>query len=263
MNAAAKLKPARSRDMLVPLGRVESRCIHPSGSVVRNDSDALVDKASVKKAGDADVTAKRMKRRTQEERTAETRAVLFEAAVTTIDRYGYTASNNASIADAAGISRGAITHHFGTRANFMAEVVKWVFEQETVLFQQLVSERKSPPRVEDWPAILWDVFSRPSGVAVMEILVASRSDAELAKLTRPMQFAVERQGAENFLRHSGLSAAEMSVIRLSVWAVRGMTMGQAFIDGAGSMTDAVALLGKVFHQAAPKGTAAELIDLAK
>ena len=239
------------------------RCNDPLRSVTRSFRHASVTQAAVAVSGDSAMTGKPRKRRTQEERTAETRAALFEAAVKTIDKMGYAAANNASIADAAGISRGAITHHFGTRANFMAEVVQWVFEQETVIFTEIVTKRGAAPRIEDWPEILWEVFSRPSGVAVMEILVASRSDSELAALTRPMQFAVERQGAENFLHHTGLSASEMAVIRLSVWAIRGMTMGQAFIDGPGSMTEAVALLGKVFQRAAPDGTARELIDLAK
>lgn len=209
------------------------------------------------------MTQTKAPRRTQEQRTAETRAALFEAAVLTIDRQGYAGANNASIADQAGVSRGAITHHFTTRAAFMAEVVRWVFEQETDYFAQLIADRTEPLRVADWPGILWEVFSRPSGVAVMEILVASRSDADLAELVRPMQHAVERQGAENYLHHAGVSAAEMAAIRLSVWAIRGMTMGRAFIDGPGSMDDAVALLGKVLGRAAPDGSMRQLIDLAK
>ena len=35
--------------------------------------------------------------------------------------------------------------------------------------------------------VLWEVLSRPSGLAVLEILQASRSDPELAELVTPMQ----------------------------------------------------------------------------
>lgn len=200
-------------------------------------------------------------RRTQEQRTADTRAALFAAAVTTIDRLGYAAANNALIADEAGISRGAITHHFGTRAAFMAEVVQWVFEQETAAFQSMVADGKAGWRISDWPGLLWEVFSRPSGVAVLEILVASRSDADLARLTKPMQSTIERLGAANFLHRSDATAADMAAIRLVVWAIRGMTMGRAFIDGPGDMEDAVALLSRILGRAAPTESFRELADI--
>lgn len=197
--------------------------------------------------------AKRI-RRTQEQRTADTRGALFAAAVQTIDRLGYAGANNASIADEAGVSRGAITHHFTTRAAFMAEVVRWVFEQETRIFRELMEQAHTGSRMADWPALLWDVFSRPSGVAVMEILVASRSDPELAALVLPMQAEVERTGAANFLQTIGGKQLDMSAIRLVVWAIRGMTMGRTFIADPADMENAVSLFSRLIDRAVPTGT---------
>ncbi len=197
--------------------------------------------------------AKRV-RRTQEQRTADTRGALFAAAVQTIDRLGYAGANNASIADEAGVSRGAITHHFTTRAAFMAEVVRWVFEQETRIFRELMEQAHTGSRMADWPALLWDVFSRPSGVAVMEILVASRSDPELAALVLPMQAEVERTGAANFLQTIGGKQLDMSAIRLVVWAIRGMTMGRTFIADPADMENAVSLFSRLIDRAVPTGT---------
>ncbi len=200
-------------------------------------------------------------RRTQEQRTAETRAALFAAAVRTIDTMGYAGANNASIADDAGVSRGAITHHFSTRAAFMAEVVRWVFEQETILFATLMDEGHVGSRVSDWPELLWDVFSRPSGVAVLEILVASRSDPELAALVMPMQESIERSGAINFVNRIGAKGLDMTAIRLVVWAIRGMTLGRSFIDDRQGMEDAVALLSRILDRVAPGGSFEELASI--
>ncbi|MEH3039162.1 MAG: TetR/AcrR family transcriptional regulator [Sphingomonas paucimobilis] len=200
-------------------------------------------------------------RRTQEQRTADTRAALFAAAVQTIDRLGYAGANNASIADEAGVSRGAITHHFTTRSAFMAEVVRWVFEQETRIFRQLMDQGDTGSRMSDWPALLWDVFSRPSGVAVLEILVASRSDAELAALVLPMQAEVERTGAANFLQTIGGKQLDMSVIRLVVWAIRGMTMGRTFITDPREMENAVALFSRLIDRAVPSGSFEDMTKL--
>lgn len=212
--------------------------------------------------GDAAGAAQRKReRRTQEQRTADTRAALFEAAVSAIDRLGYAGANNASIADEAGVSRGAITHHFATRAAFMAEVVRWVFDQETLIFRDLMEQAHTGSRVADWPALLWDVFSRPSGVAVMEILVASRSDPELATLVLPMQTQVERTGAANFLQTIGGKELDMAAIRLVVWAIRGMTMGRTLIADADGMEAAVALFSRVIDQAVPSGSFEEFAKL--
>jgi AcrR family transcriptional regulator len=211
-------------------------------------------------AGTITMEQEKPARRTQVQRTAETRAALFEAAVRVIDRHGYAAANNASIADEAGVSRGAITHHFGTRAAFMAEIVRWVFDQETAFFREIAAAGEGA-RASDWPMLLWKVFSRPSGVAVLEILVASRSDAELAELTKPTQSAIERLGAANFLHHVDATASEMAVIRLVVWAIRGMTMGRAFIEGPGEMEDAVALFCRMVERAAPGESFQELTKL--
>jgi AcrR family transcriptional regulator len=196
----------------------------------------------------------RPRRKTQGERTAETRAALFAAAVRCIDRLGYAGANNALIADDAGVSRGAITHHFTTRAAFMAEVVQWVFAQETAIFSKVLDQGDVGFRVSDWPQLLWDVFSRPSGVAVLEILVASRSDPELAALVRPMQEEVERTGAANFVQRIGARQANMAAIRLVVWAIRGMTMGRTFMTDRKSMEDAVALLARLLEAAVPSGS---------
>jgi AcrR family transcriptional regulator len=192
-------------------------------------------------------------RRTQEQRTAETRAALLAAAVTVIDRHGFAGANNASIADEAGVSRGAITHHFTTRAAFMAEVVRWVFDRETRIFRDLIEQDHVGRRASDWPALLWDVFSRPSGVAVLEILVASRSDPELAALVLPMQSEVERSGAANFILMMGGKDIDIAPIRLVVWAIRGMTMGRTFIADPSGMEEAVALLSRLIERAVPSG----------
>ena len=200
-------------------------------------------------------------RRTQEQRTADTRSALFAAAVSTIDRLGFAGANNATIADEAGVSRGAITHHFSTRAEFMAEVVRWVFEQETTAFRGLMKQKNTGSRVSDWPELLWEVFSRPSGVAVLEILVASRSDPELAALVLPMQAEVERSGAENFIQRIGGQNMNMASIRMVVWAIRGMTLGQTLLPEREEMIEAVRLLSRVIDRAVPSGAFGDLAHL--
>lgn len=200
-------------------------------------------------------------RRTQEQRTAETRTALFAAAVRAISRLGYARASNAEIADEAGVSRGAITHHFSTRAAFIAEVVRWVFDQEVLAYQDLQREWGTGSRVSDWPEISWEVLSRPSGTAVLEIFVASRSDPELAALIKPVQAAIEQHAATAFLDRLGAKVHDTVAIRLVVWAMRGMSLGRDFIDDPEAMRESVQLLSSMFERLAPGGTLEEVIGI--
>jgi AcrR family transcriptional regulator len=193
-------------------------------------------------------------RRTQEQRTAETRGALFEAAVRAISRLGYSRASNAEIADEAGVSRGAITHHFT-----IAEVVRWVFQQEVVAYQDLQREWGTGSRVSDWPQISWEVLSRPSGVAVLEIFVASRSDPELAALIKPVQAEIEELAVTAFLDRLGAKVRDTTAIRLVVWAMHGMSIGRNFIDDPNAMRDSVILLSNMLERLAPNGTLEELL----
>jgi AcrR family transcriptional regulator len=60
------------------------------------------------------ITVQRRVRRTQEQRSSETRKALVEAAVRSIYKLGYGGATTAVIAEEAGISRGSIIFHFST-----------------------------------------------------------------------------------------------------------------------------------------------------
>lgn len=60
-------------------------------------------------------------RRTKEE-AAQTRAAIVEAALACFDRYGITNSTLEQIACAAGVSRGAVYHHFAGKREILREI---------------------------------------------------------------------------------------------------------------------------------------------
>jgi TetR/AcrR family acrAB operon transcriptional repressor len=62
-------------------------------------------------------------RRTKEE-AAQTRQDLLEAALTIFSQQGYTAARLEDIAEAAGVTRGAIYHHFGSKADLFQALVE-------------------------------------------------------------------------------------------------------------------------------------------
>lgn len=193
-------------------------------------------------------------RRTQEERTAQTRLAVIEAAVVMIGECGYAGASTTLIAAKAGVSRGAMLHHFATRAALMAEVVRHVFEREMIDYEDTRVRTGIGNRLYDWPKLLWSVLSRPSGMAVLEILQATRSDEELGALVVPMQEAVERS-ALGIMRGAfgGDEKLALSVMRLMVWSVRGLSIAEHYLPHRPETHDAVALLSGLLRQAAPDG----------
>jgi AcrR family transcriptional regulator len=70
-------------------------------------------------------------RRTQAERTAATRARLLDAGRRLFAAQGYAAVTTQGIVDAAGVTRGALYHHFGDKSGLFAAVYE-LLEQDVV-----------------------------------------------------------------------------------------------------------------------------------
>lgn len=198
-------------------------------------------------------TARRI-RRTQEERTAETRNALMDASVRVIERLGYAGATTALIADEAGVSRGAILHHFGTRAQLMADVVSWVYEREGSAYLEIERREHVGDHPADWPSLVWEVLSRPSGVAVLEILQATRNDPELAAMVLPMQQAVEETALRWTMARFDLNrATAAAMMRLIVWTIRGLSIEKILIADPQDIRHPLRLLSQMLARAAPNG----------
>jgi AcrR family transcriptional regulator len=68
------------------------------------------------------------KRRTQAERTQETRARILDAAVEVLRKKGYAHFRTADVARAAGVSRGAQLHHFATKEKLVYATMEHIFQ---------------------------------------------------------------------------------------------------------------------------------------
>jgi AcrR family transcriptional regulator len=75
------------------------------------------------------MTAPTRTRRTQAERSEETRARILDAAVQVLSTRGYAGFRTAEVATQAGVSRGALTHHFPSRDELLVAVVADVFRR--------------------------------------------------------------------------------------------------------------------------------------
>ena len=111
-------------------------------------------------------------RRTHAERTAETRSRVKAAVIESIAELGYQRTTGAEIARRAGVTWGAVQHHFGDKDGILMAVLEESFER----FAHVLGE---PPgegaglkeRVEVFVERAWQHFSSPHYRTTFEILL--------------------------------------------------------------------------------------------
>jgi len=191
--------------------------------------------------------AEKVRRRTQAERSAGTRDALLAAAIDALHAHGYAAASTMLVAEKAGVSRGAMLHQFPTKADLMTFVVEAVFEQEVRHYREYLKGIDDPQqRLLAYPDMAWEVLSRPSGVAVLEILQGSRSDPQLCEKLAPVQARIEREALDfTHLAAPGDSRGAMALMRLVVWAIRGLSVAQVLAPAPGSIRDSVKVLKRL------------------
>lgn len=190
-------------------------------------------------------------RRTQAERSANTRTLLLDAAISVLHRHGYGATTTTLVAEEAGISRGAMLHQFHTKADLMTFVVQSVYEQEIAHYEKVLSGIATPrERMLAFPEIVWEVFSRPSGLAALEILQSSRSDPELAEKLAPIQQQIEEDAqlqARRLTKTGKGRHTSLALMRLVVWSLRGLSIAKVLSSDPDEIVNAVRLLIKLME----------------
>lgn len=192
-------------------------------------------------------------RRTQADRSAATRKLLLAAAINSLHQYGYSATTTISVAEIAGVSRGAMLHQFRTKADLMTFVVESVYEDEIRLYDELIGSIKDPrERLLAYPKATWQVLGRPSGLAVLEIMQASRSDPQLAEKLRPIQARIEKDA----FRHleptlGGGKIAEL--LRLLAWTIRGLSIEKVLATRPGQVEKSIQLFTSLVQAAVETG----------
>ncbi|MFN3592835.1 MAG: TetR/AcrR family transcriptional regulator, partial [Thermaurantiacus sp.] len=118
-------------------------------------------------------------------KSANTRARLIEATITCIVKHGYASATTPRVAAEAGLSRGAMMHHFQSGAALMQAAIAELHEKRLRAFRRGVENR--PHDVGTLVRTYWKQLSSPAFVAFHELAVAARTDAGLARILAPAQ----------------------------------------------------------------------------
>jgi AcrR family transcriptional regulator len=116
-----------------------------------------------------------------QKRSLATRTALLEAAIDCLVERGYVATTTIETARRAGVSRGAMLHHFPSKAELLAEAVEHLFDRRRAEFlEAFAAIHPKADRLDAALDLLWSMFQGPAFVAWTELWVAARTDPELA-----------------------------------------------------------------------------------
>lgn len=137
---------------------------------------------------------KKPSRRSQAERSAATSASLIAATITTLYEKGYAATSTTQVAELAGVSRGAMLHHYPTKVHLMAATVYATYASDIAAYQAIrVEDGEQNDYLDRLIDTAWSCFRSPSGIAQTEIWMATRSDVDLALAVLPVHTAIVGQ----------------------------------------------------------------------
>jgi AcrR family transcriptional regulator len=153
---------------------------------------------------------------------------LCAAVVACIDQSGYADTSIMAVQAHAGVSRGALTHHFPTKQALMAETALRLLSNASTM-----TDRAEPTHellMQSWTR----VANTPAGRAFVEILIACRTDAPLrAALADDLaKWDEDRAAAATaFYQGSGVEADDAALL----WSIcrafiRGMIAHERFMS---------------------------------
>ncbi len=164
--------------------------------------------------------------RTNVERTATTREKITNAVIGILVEAGYSGLTNAQITARAGISSGALMHHFPTRTDLLVACVDTAYSR-LCDYRERELEQLEPglPRFRAIIDLAWTTARLPEGIACNEVRIGARSDPSLAAATsgaltriaddygRFISRLIRQAGLEATRELQGLSSATAMAVR--------------------------------------------------
>lgn len=188
--------------------------------------------------------------RTQSDRRAQTRKALLEATTDVLLADGYHGCSLSNVAKRAGVTTGAVQHHFKTKGQLMLAVVK----EQVFDVTQLQS---SEPLVDASLGVLcrrlvhdqWRYYGDPKYLVIWSIILGARSDAALMAEIQEWQkaaIAAHQKAISNMFRQYGLTPDRIQSIQYFVNAqLRGLALLQTVDDSPDTVEKQLEMLAQL------------------
>lgn len=170
----------------------------------------------------------------KQDRSRATRQRLLESTVRCLAEHGWTATTVSVIAHDAGISRGALQHHFPTREALIVAGLEHMFEQRRTLVEQATrTPTQGRAGVHEVVRTLTEYYTGDLFRAALQAWTVAASDPQLREVIQPLErrfaravhaFAVERLGVDDGDPHA------RTLIQATLDLARGLALADLLSD---------------------------------
>lgn len=144
----------------------------------------------------------------QTEKSLATRTQILRAALQCLVEIGYTQITTEKIAQAAGVSRGAMTHHFKSRAEVFSAAAEYMTHLRALEYEDAVKRIKLPPNntptfdsmLETLQVLQKHYYGRPTFIALQEMQRGARTDPDLQAVLAPLEQALDLKNSAALLK---------------------------------------------------------------
>ena len=120
-----------------------------------------------------------------------TRRRILDAAMRLFAERGYHASSNADVAEAAGLTRGAMLYHFPTREDLVEAAIDHIQQRRTEAFETAARDQGHGDATDQAIDAYWELLQQAPFKAFAELEAVARTDPDLARRIAPAQAAFD------------------------------------------------------------------------
>ncbi len=195
-------------------------------------------------------------------KSRRTRARILDEAVRVIGSSGYASATNAAVAEAAGITRGAMLYHFPTREDLLQGVIGHLQAERAELFRLAAAELPAGADVTEHAIdSYWDLLRQPPFTAFMELEMAARTDPVVAALIAHARAEFDRaQIGDHFLKmlHAGAGPRFQASRDLARFMLEGLARADLSYDEEARVERLLTVIKRATHMLNRKGGVTEL-----
>ena len=139
---------------------------------------------------------------TKQQQSEQTKKALLEATLDCLTENGYTGTSTTNVVKKAGVSRGALAHHFPSKSKLVAEAAAYLVNKRArYTIEQLKIVEPGENTIEGWTRLQWQAYEKwfPANI---EFMVAARTDPDLRQ---HFSEAIDRYSQKMQSQQSGFS----------------------------------------------------------
>ena len=193
-------------------------------------------------------------------KSLRTRRRILDAAMQLFADRGYHASSNADVAEAAGLTRGAMLYHFPTREDLVEAAIDHIQKRRTEAFETAAAEQGHGDVTDQAIDAYWELLRQAPFKAFAELEAVARTDPDLARRIAPAQAAFDHAqiGALQGLLMAGSGVRFQTGRDLARFMLEGLARSTLTYDGAARTERLLSVIKRITRVMNRKGPVQEI-----